>query len=112
MNLYHLWFNLKPGIKELQFCDAVDKYLGFLKEKEQIAGWRLTRRKLGFGPPTLGEWHIMIECKDMVQLEAAFNHVATRTGEVEKLHAPVYSSVCDATFALYRDYPDEVRSKS
>jgi hypothetical protein len=54
----------------------------------------------------MGEFHIMIETKDLAQLDNAFRAAATRSGEVEKLHAGVYSRVTNARFGLARDFPD------
>jgi hypothetical protein len=111
MDTYHLWCNLKDGVQDLAFCDALRAYLEHLQGRGTIAGWRLTRRKLGFGPDTLGEFHVAIDVRDLGQLEAAFQHVATRDGEVERLHRAVYSSVRDLVAALYRDFPDPVRKR-
>ena len=36
------------------------------------------RRKLGLGPSTLGEFHIVIEVRDLAQLDAAFGTAASR----------------------------------
>jgi hypothetical protein len=88
----------------------VASYLGHLRERGWIEGCRITRRKLGFGPPGLGEFHIIIEVRDMAQLEQAFQQVATRADEIEALHRAVYSAVKDLQFALYRDFPDPVRA--
>jgi hypothetical protein len=107
---YHIWCNLHPGVSDLAFCDHVAQYLGYLRERGLIEGYRLTRRKLGLGPPGLGEFHIVIETRSLAQLEQTFQHVATREGEVERLHWAVYASVRDTTLALYRDFPDPVRA--
>jgi hypothetical protein len=111
MDIYHTWCNLKPGIRDTEFCDRVGAYLGHLKEQGLIVGWRLARRKLGLAPRELGEFHLMIEVKDMAQLDRAFAHVASRRNPVEGLHVSVNSMVTDATFALYRDFPDAVRHR-
>jgi len=111
MDHYHIWCNLKPGVRDLDFCEAVEGYLGWLRAQGLIAGHRLTRRKLGFSPPGLGEFHIDIETEDLAQLERAFQRAATREGEVERLHARVYSAAQDVQFALYRDFPDAVRQR-
>ena len=109
MNYYHIWCNLRDTSRDLQFCKAIDAYLGHLKGKGLLEGFTLSRRKLGFGPPALGEFHVVISTRDLAQLESAFSTVATRTGEVERLHAAVWSAVTDFTSALYRDYPDPER---
>ena len=106
MNYYHIWCNLKDTTKDLEFCEAVKQYLGYLQEQGRIEGYQMTRRKLGFGPSELGEFSIVISVRDMAQLERAFEVVATREGKVEELHRAVYSSVKDVKLALYRDFPD------
>lgn len=109
MNIYHIWCNLKDSHKDLEFVRNLDGYLGALKSAGKIAAFRLTRRKLGFGPPELGEFHIMIEATDLAQLEAAFETIAPRQGAIETAHAKVYSMVTDFRSALYRDFPDPQR---
>jgi hypothetical protein len=105
-----MWFNLKDSHRDLEFVRSLDAYLSFLTSQGRIEGWRLTRRKLGFGPAELGEFHCEVWTSDLAQLDAAFNTVATRDGEVERLHRPVYSAVTDFKSALYRDFPDPVRA--
>lgn len=109
MDHYHAWCNLKEGVKDTEFADRVHAYLGHLKESDAIAGYRLTRRKLGLGPSNLPEFHIIIEVEGLAQLDKAFAHVATRADPAEGLHHAVNSLVTDAFFALYRDFPDPVR---
>lgn len=109
MTLYHIWCNIRDGSKDLEFVKAVDNYLGFLKERGHIHSYRITRRKFGFGPPGLGDFHIMIECENLGKLDDAFSLVATREGEVEELHRPVYRMATDISTALYRDFPDKGR---
>ncbi len=109
MNYYEAWFDLKNTGRDLEFTDKAHAFLGHLKEKGMIEGYRLTRRKLGFGPPELGEFHLSIEIKDLAQLDNAFLHAATRGPDIEPLHAGVYSAIKDVRFALYRDFPDAVR---
>jgi hypothetical protein len=111
MDYYHAWFNLKNSGADLDFTEKVHAFLGHLEERKMIEGYRLTRRKLGFGPSDLGEFHITIELKDLTQLDHAFLHAATRGPDVEPLHAGVYAAVKDVKFALYRDFPDPVRRK-
>jgi len=111
MDLYHAWCDLKPGVSDLMFCEKVAVYMGRLKSSGLIEGWRLTRRKLGLGAPGLGEFHIMIEIKNLAQLEQAFEEVATRREPVEGFHFGVNSLVQNLTSALYRDFPDPFRHR-
>jgi len=109
MDLYHVWFNLKDGVSDTDFSDRVHDYLGHLKGDGSIAGYRLTRRKLGLGAPGLHEFHVIIEIENLAQLDRAFDKVAARSGPAEALHHAVNSQVSDPVFALYRDFPDPVR---
>lgn len=110
MNHYHIWVNLKDSYRDVEFARNVGAYLGWLKDNGKIDSWVLTRRKFGFGPAELGEYHIVVSCSTLARLDEAFMAVAPREGEVQKLHAAVYSMVTDFKSALYRDFPDEVRS--
>jgi Family of unknown function (DUF6614) len=111
MDLYHVWCDLKPGVGDLDFAARVETYLGLLRAQGLIAGWRLTRRKLclGLGPAGLGEFHLMIEVRDLAQLDAAFRQVASRTEPVEGAHFGVNALVRNAVFGLTRDFPDPER---
>lgn len=109
MNYYCMWCNLKDGRRDKEFAAAVKAYLDHLQGLGRIAGWSLTRRKFGFGPAGLGEFNIVVRAEDLAQLDRAFELVATRDGEIERLHAPVYSMVTDFVSALYRDFPDPQR---
>jgi len=81
----------------------------YLQKRGLIEGWKLARRKLGFGPSEIGEFHLVIETKNLAQLDEAFNHVATRSEPVESTHFAVNSKVQNLKFGLYRDFPDCVR---
>ena len=111
MDLYHVWFDLKPGVRDVTFADELSRYLKHLVAAEHIAGWRLTRRKLGFGAGDLGEFHVVMEVRDLAQLERAFQHVGARTGATEGLHAAVNQAVVNFQAALYRDFPDAFRER-
>jgi hypothetical protein len=108
---YHIWFDLKPGVRDLDLVKAVDDMLGFLKSAGKLEAFSLQRRKLGFGPDAIGEWHIDIVTQDLAQLEQAFQYVTPRAGEMERLHAAVWSKVDNFKSALYRDFPDANRAR-
>ena len=111
MDVYHGWCDLKPGVSDTAFAEHVAAYMGHLKEQGLIAGWRLMRRKLGLGPAGLGEFHIMIEVTGLAQLDQAFGRVASRRDPAEAFHHGVNSLASNATFALYRDFPDPARHR-
>ena len=109
MDIYHVWCDLRPGVRDLQFYDNVAQCMEHLRGEGLIESWRLTRRKLGFGPAALGEWHLMMELRDLGQLEAAFQRMAGRGEPEEGLHHGMNALVANATFGLTRDFPDPVR---
>lgn len=111
MDVYHIWFDLKPGTSDTQFVERVDQYLGHLVAQGKIQSFRVTRKKLGLAPPGFGDFHVTIEVTSLAELENAFQYVASRAGEVEGLHAAVNQLVENARFALYRDFPDKVRER-
>ena len=111
MDIYHIWFDLKPGTSDTQFVERLNAYLGRLVADEKIHCFRVMRKKLGLGPAELGDFHVTIEVTDLAALDQAFNYVARRAGEVEGLHAAVNQLVQNARFALYRDFPDPVRER-
>ena len=109
MDYYHIWCDIQSGTQDLAFARAVRQYLEHLKAQDLLAGFRVTRRKLGFGPEGLGEFHIIIETEGLAQLEEAFQQVARRSGETEQYHRQVFEKVRAVRFGLYRDFPDVVR---
>src|SRR5262249_46684439 len=82
MNVYHIWFNLKPGVRDLEFAESAQVYLGHLKEANHIVSYRITRRKLGLAPPQLPEWHITPDFENMAQMDDAFGDVSSRADPV------------------------------
>lgn len=109
MDIYHIWCNLKDGVKDLEFTDAVRRYLDHLKEDGHLYEYRVTRRKLGLGPSHLPEFHIMLEFENLAQIDEAFALVSSRSEPVESFHQAVNSRVKDLSIALYRDFPDPGR---
>jgi len=111
MDIYHGWCDLKPGVSDMAFAEAFDRYMGHLRDKGLIAGARLMRRKLGLSPAGFGEFHFMIEVEGLAQLDEAFRVVASRTEPTEEVHHGLNSLVRNVQFALYRDFPDAVRAQ-
>lgn len=108
-DLYHIYCDLRPGMRDIEFATAVADWLGYLKAQETIDGFRITRRKLGLSPKGLGEFHIVIETRDLAQLDRAFHIASSRAEPAESLHHCVNHMVQNSQFALYRDFPDPRR---
>ena len=109
MDVYHIWCSLKDDVKDLEFAGAARDYIEHLKGAGLVAGYRITRRKLGLGPPQLPEWHITLDFENLAQMDNAFGRVSLRTDPVEGFHHAVNSKVREVFFALYRDFPDPGR---
>ncbi len=109
MDIYHIWFNLKDGVRDTEFAQDARSYLDHLKGLGSIAGSRISRRKLGLGPPQLPIWHITMDFENLAQMDSAFSRVSSRSDPVESFHHAVNSKVQDIFFALYRDFPDSNR---
>jgi len=73
MDFYEIQVNLvRP--ERCRFSSALGSYLGTLRQAGRIAGWRLLRRKLGFGHGP--EFKVLVETTDLAQLDEAFQAVA------------------------------------
>jgi hypothetical protein len=107
VDVYEISVDLAPGVRDLDFAAALDAYLGALAADGRIESWRLLRRKLGLGHGA--EFKVLIETRDLAQLDAAFTAVSARDEPVEGLHHGVNSLVTNFAAALYRDFPDPHR---
>ncbi|KCZ88535.1 DUF6614 family protein [Hyphomonas jannaschiana] len=106
MDIYHIWFDLKPGTDERAFVAALRAFLNRLKGDGQIESWRLMRCKLGLRPDTVREFDVMIETRDLAQLDEAFRVAASRKGPVDEMHFAANAMVTNVKFGLFRDWPD------
>ena len=95
----------------MDFVEALSRWLGALKGDGKIESWRLMRKKLGLAPAHVGEFQIMIETRDLTQLDEAFRVAATRSEPAESAHHGVNSLVVNFQAALYRDFPDANRQR-
>jgi hypothetical protein len=111
VDVYQIWCNLKPGVRDNEFVEAVSNYLDRLRDDGRLASYRVLRAKLGLRPAELREFLIQLEFRELAQLDAAFAHVAARADPIEGLHHAVNSKVQNVMFALYRDFPDPVRQR-
>jgi len=107
MDVYEITADLRSGVRDIDFADALGHYLEHLRTNGRIESWRLLRRKLGFGSGS--EFKVLIETKDLAQLDDAFREVSARAEPVESVHHGVNSLVTNFQAALYRDFPDPQR---
>lgn len=109
MDYYDIWVDLVDSRRDMEFVANLEAYLGDLRDRGLLEHYTLARRKFGFSPPEMGEFHVRIAVRDLAQLDAAFDVAAARKDPVESRHAAVFSMVKNFRSALYRDFPDPER---
>jgi hypothetical protein len=109
MNYYHIWANPKEGVEAKDFALKMRKFLDQLVAMDRMHSYKLTRMKLGFRSIDLPEFHVIMEFKNMQQLDDAMTAVLEDEDSIETVHVAFNQLVDGETIhhALYRDYPDE-----
>lgn len=109
MDIYHIWANKQGDISDTEWVANMRRFLQHLVDEGKMESFRITRCKMGFRSiADLPEWHIMMEFKNMAQMDDAFKRVVPRKDELEKKHVSFNQFVADdIQHALYRDWPDE-----
>lgn len=103
MDMYHAWCDLRPGVRDIHFHENVATCMNRLHAEGLVESWRLTPRKLGLGAQQRGDWHLMIEVRELRQLEDTFHRMATRGDPEEGIHQAMNALVTGARFSLTRD---------
>ena len=107
MDIYHVWCDKKGDISDTDWANNMRAFLDHLVTEERMINYRITRCKMGFRSMDIPEWHIMMDFKDMAQLEAAFKRVAPQEGELETKHKSFNQFAENLQHAYYRDWPDQ-----
>ena len=109
MDIYHIWADKDGDITDLEFVNNMKVFLEHLKSEGKMETYRITRCKMGFRSMDIPEWHIMMEFRNMAQMDSAFERVAPLEGELETKHRSFNQFVADnIQHALYRDWPDNL----
>lgn len=109
MDYVNAFFDLKQGVRDTELADAMTTLFTSLRERGEIEWFRITRRKLGLGPPEIPEWHVTLAFRNLSQLDEAFATMSSREEPTESFHFAVNSRVSNLKLALYRDFPDPGR---
>lgn len=110
MDIYHIWADKDGDITDLEFVNNMKAFLEHLKSEGKMESYRITRCKMGFRSMDIPEWHIMMEFRNMAQMDSAFERVAPLEGELETKHRSFNQFVADnIQHALYRDWPDNLQ---
>lgn len=110
MDIYHVWCDKSKEITDTEWVANLKKFCDHLVLEKKMESYRITRCKLGFRSiADLPEWHIMMEFKNMTQLDDAFKLVAPLSGDLESKHKSFNKFVeGNIQHALFRDWPDSL----
>jgi len=109
MDIYHIWADKDGDISDMEFVNNMKAFLEHLKYEGKMETYRITRCKMGFRSMDIPEWHIMMEFRNMAQMDSAFERVAPLEGELETKHRSFNQFVADnIQHALYRDWPENL----
>jgi len=107
-DIYTIWANKEGELSDLEFATNMRGFLQHLVDEGKMESFRITRCKMGFrSVADMPEWFIMMEFKNMAQIDEAFHRVAPLKGELEDKHRSFNQFVSgDIQHALWRDWPD------
>jgi hypothetical protein len=108
-DLYTIWADKDGDISDLDWVNGMKRFFDHLISEDKMISYRITRCKMGFRSiADMPEWMILMEFRDMAQMELAFRRVAKRQGELEEKHQSFNQFVSgNIQHALFRDWPDE-----
>ena len=109
MDLYTIWANKEGDISDLDWVNGMKSFFDHLISEGKMESYRITRCKMGFRSiADMPEFMILMEFKDMAQMDSAFRRVAPLEGELETKHKSFNQFVAgDIQHALFRDWPDQ-----
>ena len=106
-DIYTIWADKEGDISDLDWVNGMKTFLDHLKDEGKMIDYRITRCKMGFRSiADMPEWMILMEFRDMAQIEDAFQRVAPLSGELETKHKSFNQYVSGTIqHALFRDWP-------
>jgi len=113
MDIYHIYADHTEDTNAHEFAIKMRKFLDHMVAMGRMESYRLTRMKLGFRSMDLPEFHIMMEFKNMQQLDDAMTSVLRNEENIESNHVAFNQLVDVETIQhfLYRDFPDQLKDE-
>jgi hypothetical protein len=110
MDLYTIWADKAGDITDVEWAAGMRSFFDHLVSEGKMEGYRITRCKMGFRSiADMPEWMIIMEFRDMAQMDLAFRRVAKKEGELEEAHQSFNQFVAgNIQHALFRDFPDDL----
>jgi hypothetical protein len=108
MDVYHIFADHNQDVDAHEFAIKMRVFLDNMVSMGRMESYRLTRMKLGFRSMDLPEFHIMMDFKNMQQLDDAMTAVLRNEQNIEDSHVAFNQLVDVETIQhfLYRDFPD------
>jgi len=108
-DLYTIWADKQGDITDIDWVNGMKGFFEHLISEDRMISYRITRCKMGFRSiADMPEWMILMEFRDMAQMETAFRRVAKKEGELEEKHQSFNQFVSgNIQHALFRDWPDQ-----
>ena len=86
-DLYTIWADKQGDITDLEWVTNMRGFLQHLVDEDKMLSFRITRCKMGFRSiADMPEWMIIMEFRNMAQMDEAFYRVAPLQGELEEKH--------------------------
>lgn len=110
MDVYHIFADHNEDVDAHEFATKMRVFLDNMVAMGKMESYRLTRMKLGFRSMDLPEFHIMMDFRNMQQLDDAMTAVLRNENSIEDSHVAFNQLVDVETIQhfLYRDFPDEL----
>jgi len=110
MDLYTIWADKEGDISDLDWVNGMRSFFDHLISEGRMESYRITRCKMGFRSiADMPEWMIIMEFRNMAQMEQAFQRVVPQQGELEEKHKSFNQFVSgNIQHALFRDWPDQI----
>jgi hypothetical protein len=113
-DLYTIWANKEGDISDLDWVNGMKSFFDHLISEGKMQSYRITRCKMGFRSiADMPEWMILMEFKDMGQMDSAFRRVApldwreiskSNTKASISLLAETYNTHCSVIGLISSDY--------
>ena len=110
MDIYHVYADHNEDVDALDFATKMRVFLDHMVAMGRMESYRLTRMKLGFRSMDMPEWHIMMDFRNLQQLDDAMTSIIRNEENIEEDHVAFNQLVDVETIQhfLYRDYPDQL----
>ncbi len=110
MDIYTIWADKQGDITDLEWVTNMRGFFDHLVAEDRMVTYRITRCKMGFRSiADMPEWMILMEFRNMAQMDMAFSRVAPLEGELEVKHKSFNQFVSgNIQHALFRDWPDNL----